>query len=143
MLLERTLVLLEKPTDLRHWVLYKFLGKHTTMTNTLHADSDSSSPEGEVVLGVLGDHPKTRILLALLTDPDRDYNLTDIGRLSDTDRSTVHRHMDSLLEYGVVKKTRKAGNAWMYQINRENEAAKAFAKFEWEAIKALGESREE
>lgn len=112
-------------------------------SNTIQADSDSYSPEGDVVLGVLGDHPKTRILLALLTDPHRDYNLTDIARLSDTDRSTVHRHIDDLLEYGVVKKTRKAGNAWMYQINKDNGAAKAFAKFEWEAIKALGESREE
>lgn len=112
-------------------------------TNMMHADSDSSVPEGAVVLGVLGDHPKTRILLALLTDPDRDYNLTDIGRLADTDRTTVHRHIDSLLEYGVVEKTRKAGNAWMYQINKDNGAAQAFAEFEWEAIKALSESREE
>lgn len=116
-------------------------------TNTIHSgsgsDSDSANPgpEGSVVLGVLGDHPKTRILLALLTDPDRDYNLTDIGRLADTDRTTVHRHIDDLLEYGVVEKTRKAGNAWMYQINRDNDAAKAFARFEWEAVKALGESQ--
>lgn len=110
-------------------------------TDTLHTENGTNEPEGSVVLGVLGDHPKTRVLLALLTNPDRDYNMTDIARLSDTDRSTVHRHMDDLLEYGVVKKTRKAGNAWMYQINRDNDAAKAFAKFEWEAIQALAESR--
>lgn len=129
-----------EPTDLRGWgatdVIERKMG-----TNTIHADSDTSNPEGEVVLGVLGDHPKTRILLALLTDPDRDYNLTDIGRLAGTDRTTVHRHIDSLLEYGIVEKTRKAGNAWMYQINQDNDAAKAFAKFEWEAIRALSESR--
>jgi predicted transcriptional regulator len=110
-------------------------------TNTVHEDSMAGEPEGTVVLGVLGDHPKTRILLALLTDPDRDYNMTDIARLSDTDRSTVHRHMGDLLEYGVIAKTRKAGNAWMYQINRDNGAAEAFATFEWEAIKALSENR--
>lgn len=111
--------------------------------NTLHSDNMAEEPEGQVVLGVLGDHPKTRVLLALLTDPDRDYNMTDIARLSDTNRSTVHRHMDDLLEYGVVKKTRKAGNAWMYQINQDNGAAEAFARFEWEAIQALAEGREE
>lgn len=104
-------------------------------------ESDTTGPEGSVVLGVLGDHPKTRMLLALLTNPDTDYNMTDISRLSDVDRSTVHRHMDDLLEYGVVKKTRKTGNAWMYQINLDNGAAKAFATFEWEAIQALSKSR--
>lgn len=110
-------------------------------TNTLDTENETNGPEGSVVLGVLGDHPKTRMLLALLTNPNRDYNMTDIARLSDTDRSTVHRHMDDLLEYGVVQKTRKAGNAWMYQINRDNGAAEAFATFEWEAVKALNENR--
>ncbi|ELY91427.1 winged helix-turn-helix domain-containing protein [Natrialba taiwanensis] len=99
-------------------------------------------PEGQVVLGLLGDHPKTKMLLALLTNPDRDYNLSDIARMADADRSTIHRHIDDLLEYGVIKKTRKAGNAWMYQIDKDNGAAEAFANFEWEAIKALGESRD-
>lgn len=97
-------------------------------------------PEGSVVIDVLGDHPKTRILLALLTDPDRDYNVTDIARLADTDRSTVYRHIDALLERGLVAQTRKAGNAPMYQINHESDAAQAFGRFEWEVIKALGDA---
>lgn len=111
-------------------------------TNPTQTEETDAGPEGSVVLGVLGDHPKTRILLALLTNPNRDYNMTDIARLSDTDRSTVHRHIDDLRDYGVVSRTRKAGNAWMYQINRDNGAAEAFATFEWETMKALGETRE-
>ena len=110
-------------------------------TDTSPTGDDTNEPEGSVVIGVLGDHPKTRILLALLTNPDRGYNMTEIGQLSDTDRSTVYRHMDDLLEYGVVKKTRKIGNSWLYQINRDNGAAEAFATFEYEAIQALAESR--
>ena len=96
-------------------------------------------PEGTAVIDVLGDHPKTRILLALLTDPDRDYNTTDIARLADTDRSTVYRHIDDLIEHDLVTRTRKAGNAPMYQINHDSDAALAFGRFEWEVIKALGE----
>ena len=114
------------------------------MTEIDHAggedtDADGIGPEGSVVIDVLGDHPKTRILLALLTDPDRDYNMTDIARLADTDRSTVYRHIDDLRDRGLITRTRKAGNAPMYQINHDSDAAMAFARFEWEAIKALGE----
>lgn len=103
------------------------------------AGEQDVGPEGSAVIDVLGDHPKTRILLALLTDPDRDYNVTDIARLADTDRSTVYRHIDDLIEIGLVTPTRKAGNAPMYQINPDSDAAKAFRRFEWEVIRALGE----
>lgn len=100
---------------------------------------DDVGPEGGVVIEVLGDHPKTRILLALLTDPDRDYNVTDIARLAGTDRSTVYRHIDSLIEFGLIERTRKSGNAPMYQINHESAAAEAFSHFEWKVIEALGD----
>ena len=111
-------------------------------TETENTHSSGDDPEGSVVVDVLGDHPKTRILLAVLTDPDRDYNMSDIAELADTDRSTVYRHIDDLIEMGLIKQTRKAGNAPMYQINQDNGAAQAFGKFEWEVIKALGESEE-
>lgn len=101
---------------------------------------ENVGPEGSAVIDVLGDHPKTRILLALLTDPDRDYNVTDVARLADTDRSTVYRHIDDLIDIGLVERTRKSGNAPMYQIDRENDAAEAFATFEWEVIRALGDA---
>lgn len=100
---------------------------------------EAVGPEGGVVIDVLGDHPKTRILLALLTDSDRDYNVTDIARLADTDRSTVYRHIDDLIEVGLITRTRKAGNAPMYQIDHDSDAARAFARFEWEVVKALGD----
>ena len=112
-------------------------------TDTEHADgTEDIGPEGSVVINVLGDHPKTRILLALLTDPDRDYNMSDIADLADTDRSTVYRHIDDLIEIGLIAETRKAGNAQMYQINRDSAAAQAFGTFEWEVIKALGDQEQ-
>lgn len=98
-----------------------------------------AGPEGSAVIDVLGDHPKTRILLALLTDPDRDYNVTDVARLADTDRSTVYRHVDDLIENGLVRRTRKSGNAPMYQIDHDSDAARAFGRFEWEVVRSLGD----
>ena len=105
-------------------------------------ETDELGPEGSVVIDVLGDHPKTRILMALLTDPDRDYNMTDIATLADTDRSTVYRHIDDLIDIGLIAETRKAGNAQMYQINHDSDAAQAFGTFEWEVIKALGDQEQ-
>ncbi|WP_256549395.1 winged helix-turn-helix domain-containing protein [Natrinema caseinilyticum] len=95
---------------------------------------------GSAVITVLGVHPKTCILLALLADPDRDYNMTDIARLADIGRSTVYRHIDDLLELGLIEKTRKAGNAQMSQINKGSETAESFADFERKIIEALGEN---
>lgn len=109
-------------------------------TDIGHVDgTEDLGPEGSVVIDVLGDHPKTRILLALLTDSDRDYNISDIATLADTDRSTVYRHIDDLIDVGLVVETRKTGNAQMYQINHDSEAAQAFGTFEWEVIRALGD----
>lgn len=112
-------------------------------TDTGYTDgTEDLGPEGSVVIDVLGDHPKTRILLALLTDPDRDYNMSDIADLADTDRSTVYRHIDDLIDIGLIAETRKAGNAQMYQINHDSDAAQAFGTFEWEVIKALGDQEQ-
>lgn len=105
-------------------------------------DGREGGPEGQVVVDVLGDHPKTRILLAALTEPDRDYNVTDLARLADTDRATIYRHLDPLLELELLERTRTVGNAPMYQINHDSDAAAAFARFEWELIRALGEREE-
>ena len=112
-------------------------------TRIERSDGEETGPEGSVVIDVLGDHPKTRILLALLTDPDRDYNVSDIARLAATDRSTVYRHLDDLIDIGLVRRTRKSGNAPMYQIDEESDAARAFGRFEWEVIKALGDRESE
>ncbi len=66
--------------------------------------------------------------------------MTDIARLADIGRSTVYRHIDDLLELGLIEKTRKAGNAQMSQINKGSETAESFADFERKIIEALGEN---
>lgn len=79
---------------------------------------------------VLGDHPKVRILTVLLSESGRDLNPSEIARIGGIDRSTFYEHKDDLLAYGVMEQTRTVGNSPMYQIDRENEAAKALGKLD-------------
>ncbi|WP_197075903.1 winged helix-turn-helix domain-containing protein [Halostagnicola sp. A56] len=91
---------------------------------------------------VLGDHPKVKILTALLGESDRDLNTSDLARLAGIERSTVYDHIDVLRAYGLVEQTRTVGNSKMYQLNKENEAAKALGKFDWALTNILAEKEE-
>lgn len=84
----------------------------------------------------LGNTPRVRILEVLLNEDFHDLNKSDIARNAGLDRKTVYTHIDPLLEHNLVVQTRTAGNSPMYQINKDSEAAKALAKFDWELLTA-------
>lgn len=98
--------------------------------------------EETLLLDVLGDHPKTRILSALLADHDHDLNPTDIARLAGLERSTVYNHIDDLLAYRLVEQTRTVGNSTMYQLNEDSDAAKRLAAFEWALVELVADLEE-
>lgn len=95
----------------------------------------NGSGAGKLIHDVLGDHPRTRIVFTLVAQSrrggeHRDLNISDIARMAGLERSTVYDHLDQLLETGVIEESRTIGNSTMYQINRDNEAAKGLAKFD-------------
>lgn len=98
--------------------------------------------EGAVLTDVVGDHPKARILAALLGDHERDLNPSDISRLAGIDRTTFYAHIDDLQAYDLVEQTRTVGNSTMYQLNKENEAAQTLAAFEWALVEFLAETEQ-
>lgn len=71
---------------------------------------------------VFGDHPKVRLIAALLSEKDRDINVQDLSRMSGLSRDAVYTHLDHLVTNGIVVQTRKLGNSPMYQINKEHNA---------------------
>lgn len=93
-------------------------------------DSLESLGEDNTLTDVLGDHPKVRIIAALLSQSRRDLNSSDIARLAGIERSTFYNHKDDLLAYGIMEQTRTIGNSPMFQINRDNEAAKTLGKLD-------------
>lgn len=90
--------------------------------------------EGTALTELFGDGPKVKLLTAFLADPDFDHNVTDIARLSGATRKTVYKHLDDLLELGVVEQTRETGNSPRYRLDKDNEATKLLAQLEWELI---------
>lgn len=75
-----------------------------------------------------------KILVALLGENHRDLNATEIARLAGIDRSTFYDHLNDLLDYEMLVETRQVANSQMYRINRDNPAAEALAKAEWELL---------
>lgn len=98
---------------------------------------DRSERTGLTAEGVLttlyGPHPRTKILLALLAEDWHDLPVSKIADLADLDESTVYRHIEPLVELGVVVQERTVSNAQCYRINRDSELAK-LAKQTEEAI---------
>jgi predicted transcriptional regulator len=84
-------------------------------------ENDESYPENAPLVHVFGSSGKVKIISALLSEHDRDLNVSDIADIGDVARSTVYENIDDLCEMDVVIKTREVGGGPMYQINTENE----------------------
>lgn len=95
--------------------------------------------EGTVFVDVLGDPSKVKILATMLGDHRQDLTASDIARMSGIDRTTFYNHIETLLDYGLIKITREAGNSKMYQINKDSEPAQALAEFEWTLLDQFDE----
>lgn len=106
---------------------------HSHSANSPELDGESYSEETPLTI-LFGDGPKVRILAALLADPELDHNVTEIAEMAGVSRNTVYRHLDDLLDIGVVRKTRETGGSPRYKIDKENPAAKKLAELEWELV---------
>lgn len=86
---------------------------------------------------VFGDNARIKILTAMLSERDRDLNVTDIADMAGVARSTVYDHLDELQELHLVVKTREVSGAPMYQINNDNPIIKRIREVEGLALKEL------
>lgn len=102
---------------------------------TENPDPTETYAEGSVLTELLGDHPKVKILTALLSENDHDITITDISELAGLSRSAVYDHIDDLIGLNVVHKTREIGGSPMYEINRESDVAEDLAHLEWDLIR--------
>lgn len=92
---------------------------------------------------LFGDSPRTKIL-AVLLQQGRDTNVSTIADVGGMSRSSVYRHLDELIELGVVEKTREIGGSPLYQIDKENRVSKELAELEWVLVDEIaGETGED
>jgi DNA-binding transcriptional ArsR family regulator len=107
-------------------------------TNT----TEEAYADGTALTNVIGDHSKAKILAVMLGDHTQDLTASDIARMAGIERSTFYDHIDTLLDYGLIKITREAGNSTMYQINKDSEPAQAIAEFEWKLLDQVNKDGE-
>ncbi len=94
--------------------------------------------EKSLFVKVLGDYPLIRALDFLITFRAFDYSLTDIAKNSDVGWSTIHEFWPQLVALGIVKKTRKVGNAQMYKLNLENSTVQKLIELDEDIIYCYG-----
>lgn len=93
--------------------------------------------EGTPLTHVFGDNARVKILAALLSERDRDLNVTDVANMAGVARSTVYEHLDELQELHLVVNTREVGSAPMYQINNDSPIVKRIDEIEGLALREL------
>ena len=81
--------------------------------------------EESIFLSYVGESPRMRVLQYLIEGRDFDYTLTDLLNAG-VSWGTLNSLVPTLLELGIIVKTRKIGRATLYKINQNSNAAKHF-----------------
>lgn len=73
---------------------------------------------------VFGSSPFIKVLDFFLTFEDFDYPISFIAKEAETKWETIEKIVEILIKKKIVKKTRKLGKAWLYQLNKESSLTK-------------------
>jgi predicted transcriptional regulator len=96
-------------------------------------EGEYNSPEAFVedvpLTKIFGLHPKTQILAAMLSDRDDElaaFTTREVSRITGLDEGEFSKHLDELLEYGLVTETTDdMPETGTYQLSHENQAVDA------------------
>jgi DNA-binding transcriptional ArsR family regulator len=114
----------------------------TTMSDD-NTNDDRNYTDDAALTMLFGDSPKTKILAVLLKQ-GRDSNVSTIADLGGMSRSSVYRHIDTLIDLGVVEQTREVSGSPLYQIDEESDVARKLAQLEYELVDVVaGEDTED
>lgn len=79
---------------------------------------------------IFGTSPRVKVIDLFISHPGTEYTKTDIANYSGIARSTLYDFLEEIEEYGLVKKTKKIGNAQLYAVNLDNEVTKLISAFQ-------------
>lgn len=84
-----------------------------------------------VFLEVFGDYPLNRVLDFLVVYEDFDYPMNEIASKSGVGYATLKLFWKQLVRSGMVKLTRRIGNARLYRIDTTSPIVKEFKELYW------------
>jgi DNA-binding transcriptional ArsR family regulator len=82
--------------------------------------SEEAYADNTALTKLFGDHPRTKILVAFLGDPNHDLNAGQISDSAGLSTSAVYKHIDQLEELGIISKTRTVSGSQMYRLNNDD-----------------------
>jgi DNA-binding transcriptional ArsR family regulator len=82
------------------------------------------------LIKILGDSPKLRIIDFFMDNPFFDFTKKEIIEALGMSKRTFYKYFADIEEYGIVKVSRKIGNAKLYKINLEHPLVKMLMEYE-------------
>jgi len=114
-------------------------GLYTRMAaNTTVSEEDSTLAEEGPIATLFGSPARTKIIESFVANASRELNVSDIARLSDTARSTVYRHIDTLETLDIIEPV--GDGTKRYTLNSDDEIAALLRKLEGTTLKRLLEN---
>lgn len=109
--------------------------------NTTASEEDSTLAEEGPIATLFGGSARTKIIESFVANASRELNVSDIARLSDTARSTVYRHIDTLETLAIIKPV--GDGTKRYTLNSDDEIAELLRKLEGTTLKRLLEKEQQ
>ena len=104
---------------------------------------ESYVTDTHVLLSVLGDHPRTRILAVFIGNPEMDFTPAEIVSNAGIEPNDIdiEQHLNELAEVNIID-VDDTSNHDQYAMNTDNDAAESLAKIEWDLVKNLAKQEE-
>ena len=88
---------------------------------------------------IFGNSPQVKVIDLLITQDNLEYTKKEIAECAEVGRSTLYTFWETLERYEIVKKTRRIGNTWLYNINSDSPAVKALQEFQLRIVDIIVE----
>jgi DNA-binding transcriptional ArsR family regulator len=96
-----------------------------------------------ILLKMLGDSPKLRIIDFFLDNPLLDFTKKEVIEALGMSKQTFYKYFKDIEKYGIVNVSRKIGRAKLYKINLENPIVKMLREFETQLSLIIAEQEAE
>lgn len=80
----------------------------------------SASSDASPLQRLLGSDARAKLVSAFLRRPGKELTVPEVAKLSDIDRTSVYRHVDTLVEVGLVEEV-EGGAGRSFRLDMEDE----------------------
>lgn len=102
---------------------------------------DDPYAEDTPLTWIFGDHPEPKLLSAILSERNRELNISDWARVAGVSRGAVYNHINNFIEHRLVVLGQKIRNSQHYRVNMDNPVIDMLLDLESHLLKNWFESK--